>query len=139
MYIYDGTTFTLIADKTCYKTATYITSAGWASFSSKFEVAIPEGITAYIASKKGESTVTMTELSGTIPANTGVVLSGNAGTYEAAITQTGATLSETNYLLPWLTEGTPTEDVYYTLAVSEGNPVFKKSNGYSLWDDDSEE
>jgi len=83
--------------------------------------------------------VTLTELSGTIPANTGVVLSGNEGTYEAAITQTGATLSETNYLLPWLTEGTPTEDVYYTLAVSKGNPVFKKSSGYSLWDDDSEE
>ena len=104
-----------------------ITSAGWASFSCVKEVAIPAGVTAYYASASSGSSVTLKEIeSGYIPANTGVVVAGSANTYEATVTNTGATLGETNLLKPWLTAGTPTEETYYTLAAG---PTFKQSTG----------
>jgi len=110
-----------------------ITSAGWASFSNANELAIPDGVTAYYAQKKDGSNVTLKEIAGGyIPANTGVVLSGAADTYSANVTATGATLGAENILYPWLTAGTPSEATYYTLAVSGGKPIFKKSSGGTL-------
>ena len=110
-----------------------ITSAGWASFSSANEVAIPEGVTAYYAQQKDETTVTLKEIEGGyIPANTGVVVAGTAKTYVADITTTGVTLGEENLLQPWLTAGTPAADTYYTLAVEAEKPVFKQSTGGTL-------
>ena len=109
-----------------------ITSAGWATFSCTKEVAIPEGVTAYVVSKKGEDKVTLSEIEGNIPAETGVVVSGDEGTYAANITNTGAGISTTNYLVAWTTAGEPSETDYYTLAVDGGNPVFKKSSGGTL-------
>ena len=105
-----------------------ITSANWASFSSAYEVEIPEGVTAYYAQQKDAENVTLKEItSGYIPANTGVVVySATAKAYKANITTTGATLGETNILKPWLTAGTPTDGTYYTLAAG---PTFKKSSG----------
>ena len=104
-----------------------ITSAGWASFSSPFEVEIPAGVTAYYASASSASSITLTEITGGyIPANTGVVVSGAANTYSANVTSTGATLAGENLLKPWLTAGTPTDGTYYTLAAG---PTFKKSSG----------
>ena len=112
-----------------------ISAAGWASFSNASEVEIPEGVTAYYAQKKDDATVTLKEITGGyIPANTGVVVSGGANTYEATVTATGATLEEDNLLKPWLTAGVPEETTdYYTLAVnSENKPIFKKSLGGTL-------
>ena len=110
-----------------------ISAAEWASFSNANELQIPEGVTAYYAQKKDGSTVTLKEITGGyIPANTGVVLSGSEGSYNAAITNTSASLGGENLLQPWLTAGTPTAGTYYTLAVSAGNPVFKKSSGGTL-------
>ena len=112
-----------------------ISAAGWASFSNASEVEIPEGVTAYYAQKKDDATVTLKEITGGyIPANTGVIVSGGANTYEATVTATGATLEEDNLLKPWLTAGEPEETTdYYTLAVnSENKPIFKKSTGGPL-------
>ena len=105
-----------------------ITSAGWASFSSAYEVGIPTGVTAYYAQQKDAENVTLKEIAGGyIPANTGVIVySATAKTYTANITTTGATLGEDNILYPWLTAGTPTAGTYYTLAAG---PTFKKSSG----------
>lgn len=110
-----------------------VTSAGWASFSNANEIAIPDGLTAYYAQKKDAENVTLKEITGGyIPANTGVVLSGVDHTFAANVTLTGATLGEENILYPWLTAGTPSTATYYTLAVSGGNPIFKKSSGGTL-------
>lgn len=114
--------------------ATYpitITSAGWATFSNASEVKIPDGVTAYYAVEKNASAVTLKEITGGyIPANTGVVVSGAAGTYNAQVSSTSATLGEvTNLLQPWLTAGTPEETTYYTLAAG---PTFKLSTGGTL-------
>ena len=107
-----------------------IGTAGYATFSNANEVEIPEGVTAYYAQLKDASTITLKEIAGDyIPANTGVVVSGSEGTYNAAVTSTGATLTATNLLRPWLTAGEPTESEYYTLAAG---PCFKKSSGGTL-------
>ena len=110
-----------------------ITSAGYASFSFNYEVTIPDGVTAYYAQQKDESTISLKPIDGGyIPANTGVVISGDANTYTANVTSTSASLGETNLLHPWLTAGEPEEGTYYTLAVEGGNPVFKQSLGGTL-------
>ena len=111
-----------------------ITAAGWASFSCQCEVAIPDGVTAYYAQKKDASNVTLKEIAGGyIPANTGVVVSGAANTYNATVTSTGATLDGDNILKPWLASGTPEDAKYYTLAVDgSGDPMFKTSSGGTL-------
>ncbi len=104
-----------------------ITSAGWASFSSTSEVAIPKGVTAYYASASNSSSVTLTAVKGGyIPASTGVILYGAEGTYYATVTTTGATVDGTNLLQAWTTAGTPSAKTYYTLAAG---PTFKKSDG----------
>ncbi len=107
-----------------------ITSAGWASFSNISEVAIPEGVTAYYASANTASSVTLTEITdGYIPANTGVIIQGAQGNYQATVTATGATLPGTNLLKPWTTAGTPKDETYYTLAAG---PTFAQSTGGTL-------
>ena len=107
-----------------------ISDAEWASFSNAHELAIPEGVTAYYARLNDGSSVTLSPITGGyIPANTGVVVSGSEGTYNALVTATGATLPTTNFLRPWLTAGTPGDATYYTLGVDAGTPVFKLSTG----------
>ena len=58
-----------------------ISSAGYATFCLPYDATIPEGLTAYTATDKGE-TVKLTDIgNGKIAAGEGVVLHGEAGTY----------------------------------------------------------
>ncbi|MCR5140166.1 MAG: Ig-like domain-containing protein [Bacteroidaceae bacterium] len=58
-----------------------IYSAGWATAYLPFQAAMPTGVTAYIINgTTGENGLTLTEITGDIPANTGVLLKGAAGT-----------------------------------------------------------
>ena len=107
-----------------------ITDAGYATFSNASEVAIPEGVTAYYAVAKDESTITLKEITGGyIPAEEGVVIAGTAKTYYATKTATSATNISGNLLKPWLEDGEPEYDEYYTLAAG---PTFKQSTGGEL-------
>ena len=107
-----------------------ITSAGYATFSNASEVAIPEGVTAYYAVAKDESTITLKEITGGyIPAEEGVVIAGTAKTYYATKTATSAAKISGNLLKPWLEDGEPEDDEYYTLAAG---PTFKQSTGGEL-------
>lgn len=109
-----------------------VTSAGWASFSSSKALDFTgTDVTAYIAKAKDDQNVTLTEIS-KVPANTGIVVSATAGTYAIPVLSGVADDTNGNLLKPWLTAGTPSESKYYTLAVSGGNPVFKKSSGGTL-------
>lgn len=104
-----------------------ITDAGYATFSSLFEVAIPDGVEAYYASASEGTTVTMTSIDGgVIPAGTGVVLKGEQGSYTMAVSNTGATLDATNLLKANIADREPGEAEYYTLAAG---PKFSKSTG----------
>lgn len=75
--------------------ATTITDAGYATFSSTYAVDFSEsGLTAYTAKvNDGNATITLTPIEGGIvPANTGVILKGEAGNYTGVITTTDATV-----------------------------------------------
>ena len=72
-----------------------ITSAGYATLYSPVALTIPTGVTAYIASDEGNYLhLTAIENSeNVIPANTGVILAGNANTYDFTVTTTETTVS----------------------------------------------
>lgn len=64
-----------------------IGTAGYASLYSPVALTIPEGVKAYVATEKDESTLLLTSIDDNIiPANVGVVLKGETGTYEFAVT-----------------------------------------------------
>lgn len=58
-----------------------ISSAGWATAYLPFQAAMPTGVTAYIVTGTSGDALTLSEVTGEIPANTGVLLKGAAGTY----------------------------------------------------------
>ena len=65
-----------------------ITAAGYATLYAPVALTIPNGVTAYVATDKGDY-LTLTEVNTTIPANTGVILAGAAATYNFGITTGG--------------------------------------------------
>lgn len=70
-----------------------ISAAGYATLYAPQALTIPEGVTAYAVSM-GENSANLTAIEGgVIPANTGVVLQGEAGDYNFAVTTTDATVS----------------------------------------------
>ena len=69
-----------------------ITAAGYATFFAPVAVKVAEGVTAYTVTINGEW-ATLNEIEGgVITANTGVVLQGNADTYNFVVTNTTATV-----------------------------------------------
>ena len=107
-----------------------ITAAGYASFSNAGAVTIPTGVEAYYMSAAAGTNATLTKIEeGVIPANTGVILKGDAGTYSFAGTTTTTTYD--NKLVANLTTlGTYSYETagYYILAAG---PSFKESTGYT--------
>ena len=75
-----------------------IGSIGYATAYFPFAVTIPEGVKAYTVSAAADGVATLSPLTGTIPANTGVILSGDAKTYPFAITTSTASAVEDNLL-----------------------------------------
>ena len=67
-----------------------ISAAGYATLYSPVALAIPTGVTAYVAFDKGEYLSLTAIEGGVIPANTGVILAGNEGTYSFALTTGGS-------------------------------------------------
>ena len=114
-----------------------ISSAGQATFSSTKTYAIPEGLTAYVvtAYSKTDNNVTLTPLTSVIPANTGVVVKGNAGTYELTESSESKNI-ETNYLKANVTPyNLPAEEVidgenYYNYTLAADG--FKHSSGEGI-------
>ena len=92
--------------------------AGWISFSSAYNLTIPEGMRAYTATISGDA-VTATEISeSVIPANTGVLLRANSGEYTLTVATDATALTEENELEATGVDG---KDVaansYYGLAI----------------------
>lgn len=81
-----------------------ITSAGYATLYAPQALTIPEGVTAYTVSMS-ENSANLTAIEdGVIPANTGVVLAGETGDYNFAITTTDATkTSDLSGIIPTTT------------------------------------
>lgn len=69
-----------------------ISAARYATIYAPVALTIPEGVEAY-AAEFTDGKVMLTPVEATIPANTGVVLEGNKGTYDFAITTTDANVN----------------------------------------------
>ena len=70
-----------------------VTAAGYATFFAPVAVTVPSGVTAYTVSINEGGWADLEDIEGgVIPANTGVVLQGNADTYNFVVTNTTATV-----------------------------------------------
>lgn len=104
-----------------------ISAAGYATLYAPAALVIPAGVKAYTLAENGE-TLKATELDGVIPANTGVVLEGAAGTYNFNITTGGEGESCLSGMVPTKAKtGTP-----YTLANGSEGIGFYQYTGATL-------
>lgn len=94
-----------------------------------------EGIKAYTVSEINGSYAKMEQVTGAVPANTGLVITGTPGTYYAKVTQEAATLAGTNYLEAVTTETKYTSDAsntYYVYGALNGVEGFYKVGTYEV-------
>ena len=73
---------------------------GYATFSSEYAVAIPDGVTAYYATAAETGKVTMTSISDGIPANTGAFLKADNDTYKFTPATSTESTATPNLLQP---------------------------------------
>ena len=96
-----------------------IPSYGYASFSADTDVDVPEGVTVYIATEVGDEEVYLTsEDTDVIPANTGVILAGNEGSYILTISSSANTADFSENIL---------------IASSESPTVGEEDDGYTYY------
>ena len=57
-----------------------------------YNVAIPENVTCYVIDEVGEGSVTLTEVTGVLPANTAVIVEAGEGEYTFDVTEESATV-----------------------------------------------
>lgn len=94
-----------------------------------------EGIEAYTVSEINGSYAKLEQVTGAVPANTGLVITGTPGTYYAKVTQEAATLAGTNYLEAVTTETKYTSDAsntYYVYGALNGVEGFYKVGTYEV-------
>ena len=78
----DLTTFKFTIENNIFDTPLTVTSAGASTLVLPYKATIPEGVKAYtLTNTEGEATAIATELTGSIPANTPVLINAVAGTY----------------------------------------------------------
>ena len=112
-----------------------ITAAGYATYYWNLPAYIPEGVQAFVVNELNGTYAIMNEITGTIPANTGVILKGDAAAYSFAVahyvTAETTTAVSGNKLSGSVasTDITPAENTtYYVLANGE--------NGVGLYKDE---
>ena len=107
-----------------------IGAAGWASICMPFPVAIPAGVTAYVAESAKDNVITLKEVSGTVPAKTAMIITGTANS-EAKFTIAQATAA--TEVGENLFSGTTTEridfsaDETFALGAADNGAAFKKN------------
>ncbi len=107
-----------------------ISGAGMATLYSPMALTIPEGITAYTGNFDRESNcIKLTALEGTIPANTGVIIEGEAKSHDFATITTG---NEGTSCLTGSTPGITCVTGAYTLQKVDGQLGFYKYTGTNL-------
>lgn len=114
---------------------TSISAAKYATLYADYNISIPEGVEAYYGTLNADSSVvTLYQLSSVIPANTGVILYAETGTYDMMYTSTSATTVSNNALSGVLRE-TPVTGFtgnIYTLAIESKGLGFYHYTGSTL-------
>ena len=112
-----------------------ITSAGWATFASAYDLDFTtpiSGLTAYKATSATENAITLEEVDGKVKAGNGLVLKGAAGTYYVPVTTGASTIYSTPATISmWGNTGSTNETVSkagsgtnFVLALQDENVVF---------------
>ena len=113
-----------------------ITAAGYASFYAPVAVTLPEGLTAYYVTSTSDDYAIFTEIEGTIPANTGVLLAGEANTYELTIAEDAEAI-EGNMLNGTVASKYVTADAYVLSKPADSEVGFytatKNQEGNTSW------
>ena len=122
-------TFTPMVSKT-------ITSVGWATFcsSSIVDPSNVDGLTAYIVTGGAGGVLTKTEVTGAVPANTGLLLKGDAGTYNIPVAAT-STFDVSDNKLEGVTADTPiSANAGYVLMATGTNGLgfYKNENEFTV-------
>ncbi len=97
-----------------------ITEAGWATLVLGCNATIPADVKAYVVSSASETSATLAEITGTIPANEAVLLNAAAGTYEFKYAAEATPVAEN--LLVGTVYDTNVELKAYVLS-AQGEPV----------------
>ncbi len=107
-----------------------IGATGWASICLPFAVTLPEGVNAYIAESAQGDVITLKEVSGVIPANTGMLLTATSGSYNLNISKETATANVEGNLF----KGANTKRLGFAdgetfgMGANGNTAVFKKNN-----------
>jgi hypothetical protein len=111
-----------------------ITEAGYATFYAPVEVTLPAEVTAHTVTANGE-VATLSDAISVVPAENGVILAGDAGTYNLAVSNTDAKNLE-GALAGTVAKTLVTKETgaYYVLGVAEGvvglyNPINGENKG----------
>lgn len=102
-----------------------ITAAKYATFFAPCNVTLPEELTAYVVSKTGNGYATLAEIDGkVVPANTGVLLSGEAGSYDLTI---GGEVAEVTSMMRGTVASSYIKDESYVLSMQNNEVGFYKA------------
>ena len=104
-----------------------ITAAGFATFFAPVEVAIPENVNAYYITADGINgeSVTLTQIENVIPANTAVILEGEAREYTFNVSETGAAAVSGNLLKGTIINTNIVGEAYVLGAVDNNVGLYK--------------
>ena len=104
-----------------------ITNAGYSTFYVPANVEIPEGVKAYYITSEGVNNgfVSLTEITGVVPANTAVVLEGAEGEYTFNVSDADAAAVSNNLLKGTFASTNVTENAYVLSNPSEGVGLYK--------------
>ena len=115
--------FNVIDDIGAKSTELTVSSAGYATLFLDYAAKIPEDVKAYIATKVEGNRLMMTQVTGVLPANTGVIVRAEAGTYTFTEIEGEYDAIEGNLLV-----GT-TENTYITAAAGYNYYVLAQKDG----------
>ena len=116
-----------------------VTAAGYATLFAPVALTVPEGVTAHTVTINGEWATLSEEALTTIPANVGVVLAGDADTYNFTITTADA-FEGTNALAGTVAATYVTDDAYVLGVVDEKVGFYtatKNQEGNTAWKNNS--
>lgn len=110
-----------------------IGSANWSTLYVDFPFELPTDMKAYVVDGVSATSVTIKEVTGVIPANTPVMLHGDAGTYTLEYTSNTPQVIEQNYLKGVLSNTTCVADENYVLAdKGDGTVAFGLYHGTTI-------
>ena len=117
---------------TSFSNTVEVTGVGYATLFLGYPVAIPAGVEAYAVTEVNNGFVTMTQVTGILPANTGVILK-NAGEYTFTYSTETATTIATNLLLGTATDTNIDVEAYVLGKVDGVVGLYKAQMTDGVW------